>query len=208
MDGVGKTDAATSGILGLNLKIGNEIGVIFQAISNEWYYQMFYDDLPFWSFVGKMEKFVTPDLEVKLEIFTHLHFNIHYNKNRVIEIAVTPENPVDISENSKAAQEEIDFSYSVEWTSTETTFKDRLQHYKDSVLSPIHLEVGSIYLWILDLWILGADLEQLLVNFATLILCSIRGSLCMIGSVVLYCELLCHSAAADVVLNNNSNEIY
>jgi hypothetical protein len=29
-----------------------------QAVKEDWYFQMYYDDLPVWGFIGKMEKII------------------------------------------------------------------------------------------------------------------------------------------------------
>jgi hypothetical protein len=29
-----------------------------QAVEDDWYFQMYYDDLPVWGFIGKMEKII------------------------------------------------------------------------------------------------------------------------------------------------------
>lgn len=53
---------------------------------------MFYDDLPIWGFIGKVEKILHPGdrTEFKYYLFTHIHFDILYNGNRVIEVGPTP----------------------------------------------------------------------------------------------------------------------
>lgn len=48
---------------------------------------MYYDDLPIWGFIGKVEK-VAGSEEHQYSIFTHVHFDISYNKDKVIEINV------------------------------------------------------------------------------------------------------------------------
>jgi hypothetical protein len=54
---------------------------------------MFYDDLPVWGFVGKVEKEVTStnpgDAKLKYYIFTHVHFDVAYNGNNIVEINVS-----------------------------------------------------------------------------------------------------------------------
>lgn len=30
-----------------------------QAVREDWYFQMYYDDLPVWGFIGKMEKIIS-----------------------------------------------------------------------------------------------------------------------------------------------------
>jgi hypothetical protein len=48
---------------------------------------MFFDDLPIWGFIGKVEKLLRPGEkpELRFYLFTHIHFDIHYNEDRVIE---------------------------------------------------------------------------------------------------------------------------
>ena len=51
---------------------------------------MYYDDLPIWGFIGKIEKILKPGQpELRYYLFTHVHFDIAYNGDRVIEINVS-----------------------------------------------------------------------------------------------------------------------
>lgn len=67
---------------------------------------MFYDDLPVWGFIGKVQRLPKPgstDFETRLFLFTHLHFDLAYNDDRVIEINIStvskdPKMTVDITE--------------------------------------------------------------------------------------------------------------
>lgn len=46
---------------------------------------MFYDDLPVWGFIGKVEKVIhqgTRTADYKYYLFTHFHFDMSYNENR------------------------------------------------------------------------------------------------------------------------------
>ncbi len=56
---------------------------------------MYYDDLPIWGFIGKIEKIVHPGdrTEYKYYLFTHIHFDILYNGKRVIEVRVGASGP-------------------------------------------------------------------------------------------------------------------
>jgi hypothetical protein len=38
-----------------------------RAVQDDWYYQLYYDDLPAWAFVGKVEKIVPSGLAVTTE---------------------------------------------------------------------------------------------------------------------------------------------
>jgi hypothetical protein len=53
-------------------------------VADDWYFQMYYDDLPVWAFVGKVEK-VFPKAGapvLKHYLFTHLRFDVKYNEDR------------------------------------------------------------------------------------------------------------------------------
>lgn len=64
-----------------------------QAIRDDYYFQMYYDDLPIWGFIGKLEKEVVSsspgDSHLKHYLFTHVHFDIAYNGQRIVEINVS-----------------------------------------------------------------------------------------------------------------------
>ncbi|KAK1308363.1 hypothetical protein QJS10_CPA09g00300 [Acorus calamus] len=50
---------------------------------------MYYDDLPIWGFIGKVDKEGKTDpSEYKYFLYKHINFDILYNKDRVIEINV------------------------------------------------------------------------------------------------------------------------
>ena len=188
-----------------------------QAILKDYYFQFFYDDLPIWGYVGKIEKGAPPPARAsaahaappsrprcplsypgrppagaegqpdKLLLFTHVHFDISYNEDRVIEINVrrpqiaapqlaslpcipwlrpryltrwpgaaanTPASPpvlhsqvstdpaqvADISEGA-SADAAIEFSYSVAWKATETTYEKRMDKYRKYQFLKQHLEI-------------------------------------------------------------------
>lgn len=75
--------------------------------------QMYFDDLPIWGFLGKVEKnFRTEELTYFL--FTHFHFDVAYNGNRVIGVNTfaDAQRTVDITGESELL---VEFSYSVKW---------------------------------------------------------------------------------------------
>ncbi|CAL9080139.1 unnamed protein product [Musa acuminata var. zebrina] len=73
------------------------------AVSKDYYFEMYYDDLPLWGFLGKIEGVKTDSGKDKYFLFKHIHFNILYNDDRVIKINVQrdPNINVDISEDRK-----------------------------------------------------------------------------------------------------------
>jgi hypothetical protein len=112
---------------------------------------MFYDDLPIWGFIGKVEKIMLQSTkswekhELKYYLFTHIHFDILYNGDRVIEINVStdPSRTVEITEGENVI---VDWTYSVKWRETSIPFEKRMDKYSRYSFLPQHLEVCSHHL--------------------------------------------------------------
>lgn len=111
------------------------------AVAKEYYFQMYYDDLPLWGFIGKIDKDGKADPnDHKYYLFKHLHFEIFYNKDRVIEINARADSNalVDLTEDREI---DVDFMYSVKWKETEVTFENRMEKYSSSSTHSRHLEI-------------------------------------------------------------------
>ncbi|KAJ4958471.1 hypothetical protein NE237_025582 [Protea cynaroides] len=118
-----------------------EVAQLRTAVLKDYYFQMYYDDLPFWGFLGKVERENKMDQsEYKYLLFKHIHFEVLYNNDRVIEINVQtdPNLAVDITEDKEV---EVEFSYSVEWKETDIPFEKRMEKYSKSSSMPQHLEI-------------------------------------------------------------------
>ncbi|KAK9095601.1 hypothetical protein Scep_027070 [Stephania cephalantha] len=118
-----------------------EVARLRKAALKEYYFQMYYDDLPLWAFIGKVEGENNVDRSNnKYFIYKHIHFDVAYNNNRVIEIntKMEPDQMIDITDDKEV---EIEFSYSVKWRETEITFDNRMERYARSSLLPQHLEI-------------------------------------------------------------------
>ena len=114
---------------------------------------MFYDDLPIWGFIGKLEKVSKPSgIEKRYFIFTHVHFEILWNLQHIVEINVStdPNQVVDISEDivgsSPDATVPAEFTYSAKWKESEITFDKRMDKYRRNQFLPQHLEVAQLHL--------------------------------------------------------------
>ena len=109
------------------------------------YAQMFYDDLPIWGFIGKTEKLMRPGEKPSLRfyLFTHIHYDILYNGERVIEVNVStdPARTVDITNGDKII---VDYTYSVKWSETTTPYERRMEKYSRYSFLPQHLEVSQM----------------------------------------------------------------
>ncbi|CAK0754796.1 Transmembrane 9 super member 4 [Coccomyxa viridis] len=117
-----------------------------KAVKKDYYFQMFYDDLPIWGFIGKVEKIMSQSTkswekhELKYYLFTHIHFDILYNGDRVIEVNVStdPSRTVEITEGENVI---VDWTYSVKWRETSIPFEKRMDKYSRYSFLPQHLEI-------------------------------------------------------------------
>ncbi|CAL9760729.1 unnamed protein product, partial [Musa acuminata subsp. burmannicoides] len=110
------------------------------AVSKNYYFQMFYDDLPLWGFLGRIDKNKVDSSENFYLLFKHIQFDILYNDDRVIEISIQPDPTmlVDISEDKEV---DVDFTYSVTWKKTGVPFEKRMEKYSKVSSMPQHLEI-------------------------------------------------------------------
>lgn len=119
-----------------------DVAKLRNAVSKDYYFQMYYDDLPLWGFLGKIETAdnIGHDENDKYLLFKHIHFDVHYNNDRVIEINVqtNPNLAVDITEDKEA---DVEFSYSVKWKPTDISFEKRMDKYSKTSFMPQHLEI-------------------------------------------------------------------
>ncbi|KAK7845662.1 transmembrane 9 superfamily member 2 [Quercus suber] len=118
-----------------------EVSQFRAAVSKDYYFQMYYDDLPLWGLLGKFDKEGKDDpSELKYYLFKHLHFDILYNKDHVIEIIVKsdPDALLDLTEDKEV---DVEFTYSVKWKETETPFEKRMEKYSQISSLPHHLEI-------------------------------------------------------------------
>ena len=143
-------DRMVQGPYSLNFKIDREREVLCKttlavkdvqkfrdAVKNDYYFQMYYDDLPIWGFIGKADN---DPKNPRYFLFTHVHFEIEYNNDRVIEISVATDASaaVDISEDKEL---EVEFTFSVKWKSTDKVFERRMDKYSRYSFLPQHLEI-------------------------------------------------------------------
>ncbi|KAK1264283.1 hypothetical protein QJS04_geneDACA008495 [Acorus gramineus] len=109
-----------------------EVESFRDAVKRDYYYQMCYDDLPVWGYIGRVSKSEMIIDEASREphylLFTHITFNVLYNQDQVIEVRVfsDPDRVVDITDEFKR---EVEFTYSVKWEPTSLSFTERMNRY-------------------------------------------------------------------------------
>ncbi|KAG2385064.1 Transmembrane 9 superfamily member 3 [Vigna angularis] len=124
-----------------NTKLSKEDVARFRsAVRKDYYFQMYYDDLPIWGFIGKVDKEGKDPSDYRYYLYKHIHFDVFYNKDRVIEINVRtdPNALVDLTEDAEVNAE---FLYTVKWKETNTPFEKRMDKYSQSSSLPHHLEI-------------------------------------------------------------------
>ncbi|KAI3712415.1 hypothetical protein L1987_70971 [Smallanthus sonchifolius] len=95
-----------------------------EAIENNYWFEFFMDDLPFWGFVGELH--TDRNSDSKHMLFTDKNITIQYNKDQIIHVNLTQENPKPLEAGKK-----LDMTYSVMWTETNITFARRFDVYLD-----------------------------------------------------------------------------
>ena len=118
-----------------------EIAKFRDAVIKDFFFQMYYDDLPFWAFVGKVEESWTLDQKrPKYYLFTHVQFDALYNENQIIEVQAfsDPSHVLDITEDVETF---VEFTYSVNWNATSVKFKNRMEKYSKASLLPIRQKI-------------------------------------------------------------------
>lgn len=119
---------------------GDDVVKFRDAVMNDFYYQIYYDDLPFWGFVGKIEDSWTLEGAPKYFLFKHVQFDVLYNGNQVIEVRAfsDPDQVVDITEDVGV---DVKFTYSVIWNATSAAFETRMDRYSRSSSLPVHQQI-------------------------------------------------------------------
>jgi len=115
------------------------------AIHNNYFFEMFVDDLPMWGYIGEIfgEDMILGETEnSKTFLYPHLHFKIGTAKGQIVTATVYTQSNrrEDITDTSQPKT--IKFSYSVEYYEEEDfTHETRMQRYQDSRFLPSSFEV-------------------------------------------------------------------
>ena len=113
-----------------SMKLDEETTAQLQyAVRNHYWYQWYLDDLPIWGMVGEVTSSdgePVPEANSEALVYTHKRFSISYNDNRIIHVNLTSENPVTLGDDTQ-----LDFTYSVDWISTDVTYSRRFDRYLD-----------------------------------------------------------------------------
>lgn len=153
---------------------GEELSKLATAVEEDWYFEMFADELPMWGYVGEheAEDFLLGHTDrSKHYLYTHLHFTIGYNGDKVVtaNVSASPayrqditgpeEEDVNLGESKgrggaggagggssggdkpRPDRLRVTFSYSVSWVASTVLHEDRMDVYSASNFLPQTLEI-------------------------------------------------------------------
>ena len=144
-----------------------DLSKLKEAIHNNYFFEMFIEDLPMWGYIGDFEDedAILGEMEGShTYLFPHLHFKVGTNQGQIVSAVVTTERDrrVDITNVHKPTT--VQFSYSVEWQQDDLPWKKRMSRYADSRFLPGSFEIH--WLSIINSFVL----VLLLTAFLTIIL--------------------------------------
>ncbi|KAL7000713.1 Cellular adhesion and filamentous growth protein [Sarracenia purpurea var. burkii] len=114
------------------------------AVMKDYYFQMYYDDLPISGFLGKVDREGKSDpSDYKYFLFKHMHVDIMYNKDRVIEANARME-PHSVIDLTKDVEVDAEFTYTVKWNETSTSFENRMDKFSAIISLPDDLAIQFI----------------------------------------------------------------
>ncbi|RKP14997.1 transmembrane 9 superfamily member 3-like [Piptocephalis cylindrospora] len=109
-----------------------DISLIRYAVSNDYWYEVFIDDLPTWSFIGTMNPNKSSEEGLTAPyLYTHRELEVAYNEDRIIGVDITPSSSITLDVAS-LRRNPVQLTYSVTWISTTTAFADRFDRYLDA----------------------------------------------------------------------------
>lgn len=107
------------------------------AVKNNYWYQMYIDDLPIWGRVGERSD------DKKYSIYTHKKFEIGYNGQRIVDVKLTTDNKQQLVPGAK-----LKITYEVSWYPSTVEFKDRFNKYLDPTFFQ-HRVIISLHFYLL-----------------------------------------------------------
>jgi len=143
----------------------DQVELFATAAEDQWFYQMYVDDLPVWGMVGEM----LPDLdaakgenfgndlshleeavakhsenggEFKPYVYTKRTLHVSYNADRIIKVDLTSE-PSSLTEVKSGAT--LKFELDVQWAKTTTPFHSRFDRYLDHAFFKHQIHWFSIF---------------------------------------------------------------
>uniref|UniRef100_A0A2P2I5S5 Transmembrane 9 superfamily member n=1 Tax=Hirondellea gigas TaxID=1518452 RepID=A0A2P2I5S5_9CRUS len=140
-----------------------EVKQLSESIEENYYYELVVDDIPVRDFLGHVEETGFVPHSHNVFLWTHQHFNIYYNNDKIIMVNTTHEHgPMSIDDLSPPVS--MKPTYSVTWIPTTILYSDRHRQLQDNKFFPRTFEIHWLSI------INSAVLVFLLVGFVVIIL--------------------------------------
>ncbi|XP_022142547.1 transmembrane 9 superfamily member 5 isoform X2 [Momordica charantia] len=121
---------------------GSEVSLFREAVRNDFYFQMYCDDLPVWGFIGKIDEqsWSLDKQGPKYFLFTHIQFDAFFNGNQIVEVNAfsDPNHVIDITDDVEL---NVKFTYSIFWNETSARYGNRMNKYSKASLLPISQKI-------------------------------------------------------------------
>lgn len=140
-------------------------------IEERYYFEFVLDDIPIRDFVGHMEEelFAFPHHH-RISLFTHMHFKIEYNDDKIIAASVSTKGHTPLSLEDAVAPLDVTYTYSVKWQRTDAKYEDKGRRLRTEAFFPRTLEIHWLSV------INSMVLVFLLIGFVVVILMRILGN--------------------------------
>ncbi|GMH99463.1 hypothetical protein TrLO_g5852 [Triparma laevis f. longispina] len=111
-----------------------DVNELKKAVEEQYFYQMYFDDLPVWGMVGERTR------EGGDYIFTQRHLSVGYNNDRIVEVNMTSDGlePIEVGH-------ELEFSLTVTWEKSTKSFHNRFERYLDNEFFEHQIHWFSIF---------------------------------------------------------------
>lgn len=149
-----------------------ELYKLKDAIHNNYFFEMFAEDLAMWGYLGDVEgeDLILGEVDENSQtyIYPHLYFLFGTNQGQIVTAQVTTEAEYRVPITSVDEPTKVQFSYSVKWYEEDLQWKDRMSLYSDNRFLPSSFEihwlsiVNSIVLVLLLTAFLGVILIRVL----------------------------------------------
>ncbi|KAK3871274.1 hypothetical protein Pcinc_023573 [Petrolisthes cinctipes] len=117
-----------------------ELLYLKEAVEEHYYYEFVVDEVPVRDFIGHLEESGFVPHTHKVFLWTHQHFNILHNDDKIIYVNVSKEHsPISLDEIE--APLTVKITYSVTWTPTKISYADREHLIHDNNFFPRSLEI-------------------------------------------------------------------
>jgi len=113
-----------------------------RAVEEQWFYQMYLDDLPVWGMVGEMLPKEEDEGKLIPYVYQDRHLAVAYNGDRIVKVDLTSD-PGSLQEVKP--NQTFKFRMTIEWTATDEPYHSRFDRYLDQQFFKHQIHWFSIF---------------------------------------------------------------